>query len=150
MSGEVEAWRAWEVHGVGRVLRLFSGAGGGGNYLRRAWPTTRYMEALCRSTHAEGVPGEKCWCGIYSLATWEEVVRQKYASPGSTVAVGRLALAGRVVPGDRGFRAAMARPLELVVPFESWRLAAPLAEGYGIPVHVGRVDSPVDLAGLRR
>lgn len=149
LPGELEAWRAFDVHGIGEVLRLFSVTSSSPKGVGRVWPTAGYFEATCSRRHRddEGVPGEKCTCGIYSLVSWEEVVAQSYATVGGRV-VGRIAIAGRIATGDKGFRAERARVVELFVPFERWRWARPLSMGYGVPVRLAHVQRPASAVAL--
>lgn len=62
-------------------------------------------------------PGERCRCGIYAVSTrWqlqEEVNRLFGDAAAHGVLVGKVALAGKVIEHQGGYRAQRARPLEL-------------------------------------
>lgn len=131
--GEVEGWRMWLVAGPPRLPRLFSPY----TYSRRlplagVWPTGAYLYAHCRKGHE--APAEGCTCGIYALQSHGELVRSGYVNRQGGNVVGRVGLAGLIVPGDRGWRAERARVLELYVPFDLWRLVRPLSRAYQVPV----------------
>jgi hypothetical protein len=86
-------------------------------------------------------PEEGCTCGIYALRGRSSLVSSPYAN--SADAIGAVSLWGKVIPGQDGFRAQYAYPLQL---FTDLKL-----EDYGVPVAPFadfRRDIPVRL--LRR
>lgn len=131
--GEIMAFRAWEVEtvwGAGDRYRLLSLSG----YPGDLWPTGAWMEAECDSGCVE-IPGDDCSCGIYAAKHRRHLVRLGYNRRGSSPRViGDVALAGKVVPGEKGWRAERARVVRLYVPYELWELVGPLREDYKIPV----------------
>jgi hypothetical protein len=120
----------WSVHGPGRI----------------PWPRSRPLQATCLKPsgpsftaraprHAAPVPD--CDCGIYgAFEPWEVTLGQPRFP--WTLVTGRVEVWGRVMVGSRGFRAEIARPLELFA--ESWwdertkRSAAIIAKTYGVPL----------------
>ncbi len=109
----------------------------------KTWPAARALEARCSLTdgHAQPPPGERCGCGIYAaldLDTLKEITEPDLESP---LVVGEVALWGRVIPADLGYRAQFGYPRCLWVVRESlpaldWTADMPLclSEMYGIPV----------------
>lgn len=147
--GETVAWKALYVQGPSLVPRLFS-FNNARPMVERCWPTGQWFRARCSKGHAKAesddpIPGDSCSCGVYAATSWAELVRQNYAEDGMSVVVAKVALAGRVQPGDRAHRASRARILELFVPYEHWRWAAPLGAAYGVPVSLARMSRPTDL-----
>lgn len=93
------------------------------NGVRVPWPE-RILEAECH-LGCDEVPGWLCTCGIY--ATKER--GNAWAAP----VVGKVALSGRLVEHEEGYRAARAEILELWVPSE---LVDPVRRRYpGVLVH---------------
>lgn len=70
------------------------------------------------------VPGNDCSCGIYALESKEALLRSPYVS-GGQMAVGAVSLWGKVIKGERGYRAQFAYPLFLYTD-------EPLLD-YGVP-----------------
>jgi hypothetical protein len=124
--GEVLAFRAWRVEELwGEPPHLASL----GDDL---WPTGEWMEAECG--HCEEPPGERCSCGIYAARDRRHLVGMGYNKGQGVRVIGDVALAGKVIPGSHGFRAARARVVRLYVPFVEWELAVELRSAYGVPV----------------
>jgi hypothetical protein len=48
--------------------------------------------------------------------------------------LGQVANWGKVIEGTQGWRAELAYPVKLWVPFEAWKIAQALEAGYGVPV----------------
>jgi hypothetical protein len=137
--GEVEGWKALAVYGPVAIPRLFSPAAGG-KAMKLVWPTGGWFHARCSKKHEGegGLPGARCSCGIYALGSWQLVIRDGYVDF-KHVVIARLGLAGKVIPGKRGLRAERARVVELVVPYEMWRLAQPLAAAYDVETRIGNI-----------
>ncbi len=112
-------------------------------------------------------PDENCTCGIYAT---EDVTGVPGGPPASTPLVGIAAFAftlqrsvwgaapspsvfgtvslwGKVIPGDRGWRAEYAYPRELWVIESAKRSASLLAEDYSVPCHV--IKDVKELVGVR-
>lgn len=103
------------------------------------WPVDAPVRASCRRhVHvAHEAPSPSCECGIHAgreLAAWEH-----YLAVGSEQRVfGRVLLWGGVVEGASGWRGALARPVEILVPAavtDRARVADAL-RAYGVPVHL--------------
>lgn len=155
MIGTVEGWRVWNVSadpqhfGVGPKLYSVSH----GDYYwtpRKASYATcpggffdeESGRPMCKQSTKDNpieVPGEQCSCGFYSAKTLPHLQQMSYhnydAERGSYAVLGQLANWGKVIEGTQGWRAQIAYPAVLYVPFEAARvLAKPLAESYGVPV----------------
>ena len=151
----VVGWRVWRIEYRRGGARLTS------PMIRTKWPCLQPLEARCaafrsfwpgRRTH--DVPDVDCQCGIHaaSLEAFEEefVVTTRGEKP--RLAIGRVALWGRVVEGERGWRGEFAYPdrVFVVVPAatdaeKGAQIAAALA-GYG--VDIGIVRAPTRRSGL--
>lgn len=116
------AWRTWSLtgrpDGSGLLLRAV------GRH-HRVWPPSEAAEGACRAHPLHDVPSPSCRCGLY--ATRSEAVLRRTRCPG---VLGRVALWGRVVEHDLGFRARYAYPqrMRLVCQFCFWmwgQLSAP-------------------------
>lgn len=109
-------WRTWALAGSkrGDGLMLLPVAGRG-----RPWQPRRAARAVCplRRTHGP-VPGLDCRCGLH--ATREIDLLRRTRDP---AVLGRVALWGRVVEHERGYRAELAYPqrLRLVCHLCLWR-----------------------------
>jgi hypothetical protein len=125
-------WRYWRVDGgaLGSLTRSLW------------WPSMRAFEAQCRLIDRHGaVPSPDCHCGIYAandLDTLKCLARPHLRLP---LALGKVALWGRVIPAERGCRAQFAYPKRLWLVWESLEpLKAPgtlrveLADAYGVSV----------------
>jgi hypothetical protein len=112
------AWRAWTIAGStdGSLVRLLPIAGD-----HRPWPTRRPVLASCARRHGHVVPGLACTCGVHATRRLELLRRAR--DPG---AIGTVALWGRIVEHELGFRAAAAYPqrLRLVCPVCFWQWGA--------------------------
>jgi hypothetical protein len=108
-----------------------------GKKLRRENPRVDY-----RLLPHESVPCANHTCGIYAVSEPEHLS----SYPNYNRAVGTVSLWGKVVPGDKGYRAEFAYPKEVWIPCspseekERTLVAAGLVDLYGIPVHVGLTD----------
>jgi hypothetical protein len=134
---EIVGWRAWRViellRGGAPILISMYGydeIDGGTTY----WPGHAWLHANC--IHAENPPCERGRCGIYAARSRQHLLSQGYQSEDSyePIVIGEVGLAGRVRRCTRGYRAARARPVSLLVPYENWRLVAGLRERYRVPV----------------
>ena len=101
------------------------------------WPPGRFS-AVCRVDPASGheAPGIRCSCGIWAFRDRApaEATAAAYRHSGGAVAYGRVALWGRVVEHERGWRGQRARPLELLLCGADDEVARELVEAYGLPV----------------
>jgi hypothetical protein len=118
----IVAWRGWGVNEVGSTIQLLSMNG-------TEWPPRGELEANCR-TRGHAPPGTKCRCGIYAAKSLDHLREIGYNGLG---VIGEVALAGEVVEGELGYRAARAWPVKLYVPHTRWRWAKPLGRAYDVP-----------------
>jgi hypothetical protein len=154
----VIGWRAWIywprfVPGKPEVMSLT-------NY-EVVWRPGEPMVARCPSGwHEPPGPGlwyaddpkDRCSCGVHALASpqdgrWPFGDRELYRCPDSVGLIGRVALWGRVIEGEYGWRAQYAYPREFVVlERESWR---PPYGGVNPWDHLREFGVPVSFAGTQ-
>jgi hypothetical protein len=126
-SEPVLAWRAWSLSGrrdgSGLLLRPVARRA-------RTWRPREVVEASCRTSRLHEAPDPACTCGLHGTHDLETLRWTK-----SPAVVGRVALWGRVIEHEHGFRARYAYPqrLRLLCQFCFWRSGA-RAEP---PLHVG-------------
>lgn len=158
--GEVIGWRAWNVISLGRILRLRS------KVHAAHWPTDDWVYAecsgaswqrgrdsqarMCDSSEDGRCPGEHCACGLYAAASAEQLDDLSYATTymqgGSISVVGQVAMAGKIIEGDKGWRAEKARVYKLYVPFDR-EIGRALAMQYRVPVELRAVNELTDFYG---
>jgi hypothetical protein len=127
--GEVLGFRAWIVE-----VPTLSPPRLGSLFTDLVWEPRGWTVATCESG-LEGVPHKKHYCGIYAARDRRHLVRLGYNdSEDEVVAIGEVALAGDIIPGERGWRGEKARPVRLWVAHVDWRLVRSLAAEYRIPV----------------
>jgi hypothetical protein len=99
------AWRAWTLTGRsdGRHLRLRPVAGP-----RLPWPPMRPARAACKHGRIHRAPDLRCSCGLHGTRTAAPLRRTK-----NPTVVGTVALWGRVIEHDLGYRAEFAYPQRL-------------------------------------
>src|SRR5438105_11494452 len=107
-TGYILAWRAFDVEGKTRLYSLC-----GGQY---RWSPKTPFRAECncwpRSHRPDIAPNPDGWCGIYALKSREDA--QEYVEGGIIMA--QVALWGRVIVHEYGYRAEFAYPQALYVP----------------------------------
>jgi hypothetical protein len=123
---EVVAFRGWQLAVGWRRVELMSF---NGDFV---WPTSTWTVAECFRGCVD-TPGERCSCGIYAARDRAHLHRIGYMGEYAEV-LGEVGLAGKVIPGTLGWRAARARVRRLWVPHALWEHARPLAAAYGVPV----------------
>lgn len=126
LAEEVVAYRAWRLDVGWRRVELVSLND------EFVWPTQAWAVAEC-SDECGDVPGEGCGCGIYAARDRMHLHRINYMGDFADV-YGEVGLAGKVIPGSLGWRAARARVRRLWVPHAFWELVRPLALAYRVPV----------------
>ena len=101
----VQAWRCWTLWGSrdGSRVRLTPIAGDG-----RAWPVGRPASAACIRDRTHLVPQLSCTCGLYAVPDPDQLRRAR-----DPAVLGTVALWGRIVEHERGFRAELAYPQRL-------------------------------------
>ncbi|MDX1608434.1 MAG: hypothetical protein R3251_04450 [Candidatus Spechtbacterales bacterium] len=129
-------YRVWRLYNPFPVL--YAGA------LRNsiAW-TTGTTEAMCINEKAHKAPAEDCDCGIYALVDmWSIMSRYKpsyhITSEDTTYKIlGSVVLWGKIVPGDKGYKAQKAAVAALYVPKNMEEIPAAIEEAaqiYGVPI----------------
>jgi len=100
----LSAWRAWGLAGSrdGSDVRLLPVAGS-----RRAWATFEPTRASCRRRH-DRVPALECRCGLHAMRAADAIRRTRDPAVAGTVA-----LWGRVVEHEHGYRAEWGYPQRL-------------------------------------
>lgn len=112
----IHAWRTWTLVGSrdGSRVRLTPIAGDG-----RPWPPRRPAEASCTRHRSHVRPELDCTCGLHAVESPDELRRTR-----DPAVLGTVALWGRIVEHEHGFRAALAYPQRLrllcYLCFTSW------------------------------
>ena len=123
----IVAWRAWAL----------TGRRDGSNLLlrpvakrARVWRPQEVVEASCRISRWHDAPDPACTCGLHGTHGIEVLRKTKCPA-----VLGRVALWGRVIEHEHGFRARYAYPqrLRLICQFCFWMTGA----RRGAPQHVG-------------
>jgi hypothetical protein len=110
----VIAWRAWALSGrrdgTGLLLRPVAGRS-------RPWKPLEASEAACKAARFHAAPNVDCTCGLHGAHSPE--ILRKAKTP---AVIGRVALWGRVIEHEHGYRAQFAYPqrLRLVCQFCFW------------------------------
>lgn len=147
----IVGWRYWGCEAVGDEFAWLTS-------ITRfsTWPHRRPAQARCsyaalHEAGGSGVPHASCSCGVYAVSDLDvlkEVAdptegRHGHAGGNPTVVVGTVAIWGRIVPGEWGWRGEQAYPKELWVVRETapsgeeaLALAARLHSAYGVPAGV--------------
>jgi hypothetical protein len=110
----IVAWRAWSLtgHRDGSELLLRPVAG-----RSRPWRPLQVAEAACKHARMHAAPNVDCTCGLYGTHDVEILRRTR-----APAVLGRVALWGKVIEHELGFRAAFGYPqrLRLVCQFCFW------------------------------
>jgi hypothetical protein len=126
-SEPIVAWRAWALtgHRDGTELLLRPVA-----KRARTWRPREVVEASCRTSRWHEAPDPACTCGLHGTHGLEVLRKTKCPA-----VLGRVALWGRVVEHEHGYRAQFAYPqrLRLICQFCFWMTGARRAA----PAHVG-------------
>jgi hypothetical protein len=126
-SEPIVAWRAWALtgHRDGTELLLRPVA-----KRARTWRPREVVEASCRTSRWHEAPDPACTCGLHGTHGLEVLRKTKCPA-----VLGRVALWGRVVEHEQGYRAQFAYPqrLRLICQFCFWMTGARRAA----PAHVG-------------
>lgn len=141
LSQALEGWRVWSVStDITPMPKMYS-ATKAGYY----WTPRRVSMAYCARC-GDDVPGEKCTCGFYSAKEFMHLMSMAYhkydVESGHVMVLGQIANWGGVVTATQGWRAQFAYPVKLWVPFETWELAEPLEQTYGVPVSLHNYLKP--------
>jgi hypothetical protein len=105
LAEPIHAWRTWTLVGSrdGSRVRLAPIAGDG-----RPWPPRRPAEASCTRHRSHVRPELECTCGLHAVESPDELRRTR-----DPAVLGTVALWGRIVEHEHGFRAALAYPQRL-------------------------------------
>jgi hypothetical protein len=126
-SEPIVAWRAWALTGRrdGTELLLRPVA-----KRARTWRPREVVEASCRTSRWHEAPDPACTCGLHGTHGLEVLRKTKCPA-----VLGRVALWGRVIEHEHGYRAQFAYPqrLRLICQFCFWMTGARRAA----PAHVG-------------
>ena len=126
-SEPIVAWRAWALtghrDGTGLLLRPVARRA-------RTWRPREVVEASCRTSRWHDAPDPACTCGLHGTQGLEVLRKTKCPA-----VLGRVALWGRVVEHEHGYRAQFAYPqrVRLICQFCFWMTGARRAA----PAHVG-------------
>lgn len=101
-------WRVWAVSAGGRLLSPV---------YDEVWTPLEAVRAYCRERHE--APRRRCSCGVHATRSPGEAARHLVGRDGPRVVcrvLGEVALWGRVVECERGWRGELAYPVRLLVP----------------------------------
>jgi hypothetical protein len=128
LTDPILAWRTWTLCGSrdGGDLRLLPLFGD-----RRPWPARTPARASCTRRGRHAVPGLGCTCGWYAMHDHGPLRRSR-----DPAVLGTVALWGRVVEHDFGFRAEYAYPqrMRLVCFLCLWQWGADRARACEVVV----------------
>jgi hypothetical protein len=118
LTEAVEGWRAWSLAGspdLTEVRLLPIGTSG------RPWPAREAARATCGRRRHDRVPDPDCTCGLHAATSLNALRHAR-----DPAIVGRVALWGRVIEHDRGFRGEIGYPqrLGLVCQLCFWQWGA--------------------------
>ena len=128
----VRSWR-WDSASA-RLVSLIS---------NEVWEPNEPLTARCSKSHVapprpgtvaaalHDAPMKGCSCGIYAVKTLSHLRLQDYHNDG---VLGLVQLWGRMLVGQKGYRAANAYPLKLYVPHLLWEIADAGLREYGVPI----------------
>jgi hypothetical protein len=109
------AWRSWTLTGRrdGESLLLRPVTAGS-----RAWRPREVAQATCRLAWSHEAPNADCSCGLHATRDIDFLRRTR-----SPAVLGRVALWGRVIEHEHGYRARFAYPqrLRLICQFCFWQ-----------------------------
>jgi len=130
-------WRCWYVLPHEGLLRPIYKRG-------LAWKPRQAHEAVCPEQPHE-VPADGCKCGIWTVCHpmlldeigWTVAPPAGIPKLAGVLVVGQVALWGKIVEHERGWRASAAYPRHLYALTDDPMVAETLRERYGIPVEWG-------------
>jgi hypothetical protein len=133
----VIGWRGWAVHRTREGAELLEAIAIDFR-VTTTWPPLRAWRAECAQARDHDAPDPACVCGWHACRTLDDAVeacaRILHARDvqARRVAFGPVALWGRVIEHERGWRAQYAYPQALYVGAPE--LVSPLAKAYRVPV----------------
>lgn len=140
---EILAWKVLALSEEGWLCRDFDRLhhvaipGGLSSPTREAqWPTADWLVARCNRHPEHEPPVEDCTCGIYAVS--EANAARSYIWEAPLTVLVRVGLAGKVIPGTRGWRAECARVVALTQtgagPRDYPKMLAQIAHRYRVPI----------------
>ncbi len=126
----VVGWRYWQVAPSGRLRSV--------TQRRIEWPPGKVMRATC-VVAGHRAPDERCDCGVHGSPDLETLLQHGLCVAQEPLVVGRVALWGKVVRDNEGWRGEYGEPVhlslvrELVLEVELDGVSAALG-AYGVPV----------------
>ena len=123
----ITAWRAWKVFNDAGSWKLKAVG------MTGVWEPRKAMEAICgASKEKHPAPGYGCECGLWSFTTLDDLVPalENYTD---LKVIGKVAVWGRVIECEHGFRSSHAYPTELWLLDNQDNLEQ-LGYTYGVPV----------------
>ena len=123
----ITAWRAWKVYNDAGIWKLKAVG------MTGVWEPRKAMEAICgASKEKHPAPGYGCECGLWSFTTLDDLVPalENYTD---LKVIGKVAIWGRVIECEHGFRSSHAYPTELWLLDNQDNLEQ-LGYTYGVPV----------------
>ena len=138
VAGPLTGWRTWRLTAEGRLASVNDGL---------VWPPKQAMTAVCHAALATAfkkhqIPDPDCTCGVYAYKDRSH----SGVAPGVMGVVGEVALWGRVVIAELGYRAEFGYPARLIgsalLPVGA---VEALKAAYGVPVEI----EPLPLAGIQ-
>jgi len=111
----IVAWRGWSLTGRSDGSKLRIGAVTG---RKDTWPPLRATRATCKRGRSHPAPHLGCRCGLYATHNTELLRRTK-----TPAVIGTIAMWGRVIEHENGYRAQLAYPqrLRLVCSLCFWQ-----------------------------
>jgi hypothetical protein len=148
----IVGWRYWGCEAVGDDLCWLTSITRFSTWPVRAPTRARCSYAALHEADGSAIPHPSCTCGVYAVSDLDvlkevadptEGRRDHMAGGAGTVVVGTVAIWGRIVPGEWGWRGEQAYPRQLWVvretapsDDEASALAARLHAAYGVPAGV--------------
>lgn len=132
-------WRVWAIDAHQHLRSLYCSDG--------PWKGYVPLQAGCTELGYDpdmeegGAPHEECHCGIYALPKKEWALKiariylEQEGNRNATLVIGQVALWGKVIEHERGWRAQFAYPVALELSESGSGLEGVLSRRYGVPVH---------------
>jgi hypothetical protein len=133
VPGEIIGWRAWRVETAGRREPVLISL-----YRRFEWPTRDWAVAVpLIADGGHGICAALDRDHLEEMHRWGSTNAARYVEDGS--AIGKVALAGEIIEGERGYRADSARVVSIILPYAGWELLEGLRNAYRVPVSLGNI-----------
>ena len=146
----IVGWRYWGCEALGTETCWLTSITRFSTWQVRRPTLARCSYAPVHEAGGSGVPDPSCTCGVYAVSDLDVLKQvadptpdQDHAGGSRAVVVGTVAIWGRIVPGEWGWRGEQAYPRQLWVVRETASsteeasvLAASLQRAYGVPAEV--------------